>query len=99
MWQASAAWWPKTASSTPGLRERGAVRHGFFAVNVLARAHRVYDHLLVPVIGYGRDNAVDVFIGKQFVIPASDRKIRLVCNLASQGVTSVIEIAGCDAYH
>ena len=40
----------------------GGVRHRLLAVDVLAGAHRVDDDLLVPVVGNGGDDAVDVLV-------------------------------------
>ncbi len=54
---------------------RGAVRHGLFDVNIFARAERVHDDLLVPMVGNGGDDAVDVFVLEQFVIAAGDGKV------------------------
>ena len=51
------------------------VRHGFFAIHILARAHRVDHDLLVPVVGNGDDEAVDILVVEQFLIAARGGKI------------------------
>src|SRR5258708_5608358 len=49
----------------------GRVRHRFFAVDVLAGIDRVDDYLLVPVIRYGGDNAIDFLVVEKLLILSS----------------------------
>ena len=46
------------------------VRHGLFAVDVFAGVAGIDDDALVPVVGNGGDDAVDIFAVEQFLIVA-----------------------------
>ena len=67
------------------------MRHGLLAVDVLARGHRVHDHLLVPVIGNRRHDAVDLLVVQECLIAARDGEVRSN-DLPRQGVSAVVEV-------
>ena len=75
----------------------GAVRHRLLAVDVLPGAHRIHHHLLVPVIGHGRHDAVDVLVVEQLLIAARDGEIG-PHDLARQRVPTVVQVAGGGAF-
>src|SRR3989475_320468 len=69
------------------------VRHRLLAVDVLAGADRGHHHLLVPVIGNRRDDAVDVLVLEERLIAARDGQVR-PDDLAGQRVPTVVEVSG-----
>ena len=50
---------------------RRRMRHRLLAIHILARAHRVHHHLLMPVVGNRHDDRVDILRVQQFLIRRS----------------------------
>src|SRR2546426_632641 len=75
----------------------GAVRHRFLAVDVLPGADRIDDDLLVPVIGNGGHDAVDVLVAQQLLVAARDWEIR-PHDLTRERVTAIVEVGGASAF-
>ena len=76
----------------------GGVRHGFFDVDVLARVDRVHHHLLVPMVGNGGHDAIDVLVLQQFVIAPGGGQV-WTDDLLCQSVAAVIKVAGGCTFH
>ena len=75
----------------------GGVRHGLFAVDVFSGGSSVNDDALVPVVGNGGDDAVDVLAIEEFLIFAGDGEIGLAGDFAGELMTAIPEIGGADA--
>ena len=72
------------------------MRHGLLAVHVLAGGNGVDDDLLMPMIGNGNDNRVDLFVIEQlFVAPRG--LDGLADDLFREFVAAVVKIAGGNA--
>ena len=69
----------------------------FAAVDVLPRAHRIDDDLLVPMVRHRRDDAIDVLVVEQRLVATCHRQIR-PDDLTRQRVPSVVEVAGGDTF-
>src|SRR5579863_425061 len=71
--------------------------HRLFTINVLPGVAGVYDDALMPVVGYGGHDAVDVLIPKQLMV-APRRRDRLASlpaeNCVGQRMPAVVKIAG-----
>ena len=70
--------------------------HGLFAVNVLSRAAGIHHDLLVPVVGHGGHDAIDLLVGQKFLIAPGDRN-RFAYDFLCQFDASIIKIAGSHA--
>ncbi len=75
------------------------VRHGLFAIDIFARAHGINDDLLVPVVWDRCYEAVDTFVGEQFLITPSCGQAGIVDDLFRERVPAVVKIARCHAFH
>jgi len=75
----------------------GIVRHGFFAVDIFAGGERVHNHLLMPVVGHGDEDGVDVFRVEQFLVAARSADV-FAGNFLRQVVAAVVEIGGGHAF-
>jgi len=73
------------------------VRHGFFAVHILARAHGVYDDLFVPVVGYSNQDGVDRIVIQQLLV-ASGRLDGFTDNFTRQFMSAIVKIASGYAF-
>ena len=74
------------------------VRHGLFAIDILARIHRIHYHLLVPVVRNRHNNGVDILRIEKFFVAARGAN-RLADNLLGQFVAAVVEIGRGHALH
>lgn len=70
----------------------GRMRHGLFAVHVLAGAHRVHNDLLVPVVRDGDDQAINVLAAEEIVITAGCYDL-WSCDFSRESVARVIQVA------
>ncbi len=70
-----------------------SVGHGLFAVDVFAGGEGVNHDLLVPVVGDGDNDSLDVFVGEQLLILAGDGDVG-AGNFFGEGLAAVPEIAG-----
>jgi hypothetical protein len=86
------------AAATISTPSPAGVRHRLLNIDVLAGADRVDHDLLVPVVGNGGHDAVDVFVLQQFVIAPGGGQVR-ADNFFGQSVTAIIEVAGRHALH
>ena len=75
----------------------GGMGHGLFAVDVFAGADRIDDNLLVPVIGDGGDETVDLFIIEQIFVAARGGDF-FADNFLGESVAAVVEVASGDAF-
>ncbi len=73
------------------------VRHRFFAVDIFSGVDGVDDDLLVPMIGNGGDQAIDLFVVEQIFVAAGDEKIGIAGNFARERVAAIVEIGGGNA--
>ncbi len=67
------------------------VDHGLFEIDVFACAHRVYGGLLVPVVGRGDDDGVDVFAGQDLFVVAGGEEI-VAPELFGAGEAAVVAV-------
>jgi len=74
------------------------MRHRLFAVDVLAGPDRVHEDLLVPVIGNGGDDAVDLLVVEQFFVTPR-RSDFSAGNLLRESVAAIVEVARGHAFH
>ncbi len=70
--------------------------HGLFAVDVLTGVAGVDDDALVPVIGDGGEDEIDIFAGQQFVIIARGEEVRVAGDFFGQGVAAIVQVGGSD---
>ena len=82
-----------------GCDDLGAVRvdvdHGLFEVDVFACAHGVDGGLLVPMVGCGDDDGVDVFAGEDLAVVAGGEEIvprRAAPELFGAGEAAVVAV-------
>src|SRR5712664_2608066 len=75
----------------------GGMGHGLFAVDIFAGADGVDDHLLVPMIGDGGDQAVDFLVIEEIFVAARGGDF-FADNFLGERVASVVEIASGDAF-
>src|SRR5882724_7989431 len=73
------------------------VGHGLFAVDVFAGVDGVNDDLLVPMIGDGGDEAVDLLVVEKILITARGGDF-FADNFLGERVAAVVEIASRDAF-
>ncbi len=67
--------------------------HGLFAVHILARVHGVDGDFLVPMIGCGYDDCVDIRTRQDFAVIARDEDI-LAVDFLHPREAALIDIAG-----
>src|SRR5690349_23221046 len=73
------------------------MRHRFLAIDVFSGGYGVDHYLFVPVVGYRRDQAIDILIREQFLVAARGRQLWIVGDLACECVAAIIKIAGGNA--
>ena len=82
-----------------GVDDLGAVGvdvdHGLFEVDVLAGVHGVDGGLLVPVVGRGDDDGVDVFAGEDLVVVAGGEDV-VAPELFGAGEAAVVAVGDGD---
>ena len=71
--------------------------HGLFAVDIFAGADGVDDHLLVPMIGDGGDQAVDFLVIEEIFVAARGGDF-FADNFLGESMAAVVEIASGDAF-
>ena len=76
---------------------RHAVRHRLLAVDVLPGAHGVHDDLPMPVIGHRGDDAVDLLVVEQLLVPARRPQVG-ADDFTRARVPPVVEVARGDAF-
>ena len=69
------------------------MNHGLFQVDVLAGLHGIYGGALMPMVGGGDEDGIDVFARKDFAVVAGGKKIRTPQLF---GVREAAVIAVCD---
>ena len=74
----------------------GRVRHRLLAVDVFSGVYGVHDDLLVPMVGNGGDDAVDLLVVEKFLIAARGGNFR-ADDFLRERVAAVVKVGGRDA--